>query len=86
MNEAIIIAIITLTSNAVTALITYATTRRKNEADAEQSEQSAHKTAYDALRLAMDVMRTNFENEINSLRAENKVLREEVERLKNRAI
>lgn len=71
------IAICTLISNAITALIAYRTGKKK-------SDNEATRVAFEAYNYAIESLRKEFESRISLLQKENEELRKEIDALRKK--
>ena len=71
------IALCTLVSNAITALIAYKTGKKK-------SDNEATKVAFEAYNYAIESLRKEFETRYELLQKENAELRKEIEELRKK--
>lgn len=71
------IAICTLISNALTALIAYRTGKKK-------SDNEAMKVLFETYNFAIESLRKEFESRISLLQKENEELRKEIEELRKK--
>lgn len=81
--DMILTSIITVVSSAISSCITWVLARRKNEAEAESVEVGNESVAIQNLITAWEKQQLIIDKSIDTLQAENKKLKEKIEKLED---